>query len=251
MWSPRVLSASTLWARLSFRLLLSLCAVRKRARLSYPLLQSPCTVRSKPDSATSFCQVAVLFVEDHTQLSSSAESLWRVESETDSALLLSVVPVHNFQGKFNKSLLSLWRRLSHPSTEFPLLCTYCERVWLSVVHWVFSKERRESQSSGKLCMRRSCLATLAAGWARLKATGLLSHIVECLTLWWSYLLQHREEESQRGVYSGSSKTSYSPVLNQGSRLIVRVIVFGTVLYCSALWEFAILGQYDLRKSVIA
>ena len=32
----------------------------------------------------------------------------------------------------------------------------------------------------------------------------------------------------------SSKTSYSPVLNQGSRLIVRVIVFGTVLYCSAL-----------------
>ena len=89
---------------------------------------SPYAVRSELDSATSFCQVAVLLVESQTQLSSSAEYLCCVESETDSALLLSVVPVHNFQGKFNKSLLSLWRRLSHPSTEFPLPCTYCERV---------------------------------------------------------------------------------------------------------------------------
>ena len=70
----------------------------------------------------------MLFVESQTQLSSSAESLCRVEGETNSALLLSVVPVHKLHVKFGKSLLSLWRRLSHPSTEFPLLCTYRERV---------------------------------------------------------------------------------------------------------------------------
>ena len=68
----------------------------------------------------------MLFVEGQTQSASSAESLCCVESESDSALLLSPVSVHKFQGRLRKSLLSLWRRLSHPSTESPF-CVHIVR----------------------------------------------------------------------------------------------------------------------------
>ena len=76
-------------------------------------------MRREPDLAVSFGWVSALFVESQTQLLSSAESLCRVEWERDSAFLLSLVVVHRFQGRLSKSLLSLWKRLSHPSTEFP------------------------------------------------------------------------------------------------------------------------------------
>ena len=61
----------------------------------------------------------MLFMESQTQPPSSAESLFCVECESDSAFLLSPVVVHKFQGRLSKSLLSLWRRLSHPSIESP------------------------------------------------------------------------------------------------------------------------------------
>ena len=76
-------------------------------------------MRSEPDLAVSFGWVPVLFVESQTQLPSSPESLCHVEWERDSAFLLSPVVVQRFQGRLSKSLLSLWRRLSHPSTESP------------------------------------------------------------------------------------------------------------------------------------
>ena len=67
----------------------------------------------------SFGWVPELFVESQTQLPSSAESLCHVEWEHDSAFLLSPVVVQRFQGRLSKSLLSLWKWLSHPSTESP------------------------------------------------------------------------------------------------------------------------------------
>ena len=76
-------------------------------------------MRSEPDLAVFFDWVPVLFVESQTQLPSSAESLCRVEWERQSVFLLSLVVVHKFQGRLSKSLLSLWKRLSHPSTESP------------------------------------------------------------------------------------------------------------------------------------
>ena len=75
-------------------------------------------MRSEPDLAATFGWISVLFVESQTQLLSSAESLRRVECERDSVLLLSPEEV---QGRLSKSLLSLWRRLSHPSTESPVV----------------------------------------------------------------------------------------------------------------------------------
>ena len=81
-----------------------------------------------PSSAESLCCVHV----SQTQPSSSAESLCRVESESDSALLLSPVYLHKFQGRLSKSLLSLWRRLSHPSTESPC-CVHIVREFDSVL----------------------------------------------------------------------------------------------------------------------
>ena len=39
------------------------------------------------------------------------------------SFLLSPVVVHKVQGRLSKSLLSLWRRLSHPGTESPC-CVY-------------------------------------------------------------------------------------------------------------------------------
>ena len=75
--------------------------------------------------------VSVLFVESQTQLLSSAESLRCVKCERDSVSLLSPVVVHRFQGRLSKPLLSLWRRLSHYSTESPC-----------VVHTVHSLTQR-------------------------------------------------------------------------------------------------------------
>ena len=69
----------------------------------------------------SFGWVSALFVESQTQLLSSAESLCRVEWEGDSVFLLSLVVLHKFQGRLSKSLLSLWKRLSHPNTESPCI----------------------------------------------------------------------------------------------------------------------------------
>ena len=89
-------------------------------------------MRSEPDSAVPFCQVPGLFVESQTQSSTSPESLCLVESESDSAFLLSLVFVHKFQGRLSKSLLSLRRRLSHPSTESPC-CVHIVREFDSVL----------------------------------------------------------------------------------------------------------------------
>ena len=63
-------------------------------------------MRSEPDLAVSFGWVPALFVESQTQLSSSAESLRRVEWERDSVFQLSLVVVHKFQGSLSKSLLN-------------------------------------------------------------------------------------------------------------------------------------------------
>ena len=101
------------------------------ARLSYILLLGTCALRSEPDLALSFGWVPVLFVESQTQLPSSADSLHYVDCECDSVFLLSPVVVHRFQGMLSKSLLSLWRRLNHPSTESPC-----------VVHTVHSLTQR-------------------------------------------------------------------------------------------------------------
>ena len=76
-------------------------------------------MRSEPDPAVSFGWVPLLFVESQTQLLSSAKSLLGVERERDSVFLLGPMVVHRFQGRLNKFLLSLWRRVSHPSTESP------------------------------------------------------------------------------------------------------------------------------------
>ena len=69
----------------------------------------------------SFGCVPVPFVESQAQLSSFAESLHCVEHERDSVFPTESWVVHKVQGRLSKSLLSLWRRLSHYSTEFPLV----------------------------------------------------------------------------------------------------------------------------------
>ena len=74
----------------------------------------------------------MLFVESQTQSPSSAESLCGVELEPDSAFLLSPESVHKFQGRLSKSLLSLWRRLRHPSTESPC-CVHIVREFDSAL----------------------------------------------------------------------------------------------------------------------
>ena len=76
----------------------------------------------------------MLFVESQTQLLSSAESLCCVECELGSAFLLSPVVelVHKFQGRLSKSLLGLWRRHSHPSSESPC-CVHIVREFDSAL----------------------------------------------------------------------------------------------------------------------
>ena len=109
-------------------------------------------MRSEPDLAVSFGWVPTLFVESQTQLSSSAESLRRVECERDSVLLLSLVVVHRFQGRLSKPLLSLWMRLSHSSTESPC-----------VVHIVHSLTQRCPLSHTVVAAAQQTLAELVEG----------------------------------------------------------------------------------------
>ena len=122
------------------------------ARLSYILLLSPCEVRSEPDPAVSSGWVPVLFVESQTQLPSSAESLSCVECERDSVLLLSPAVLHRLEGRLSKSLLSLWRRLSHPSTKFPC-----------VVHTVYSLTQGCPLSHTVVATAQQILAELVEG----------------------------------------------------------------------------------------
>ena len=109
-------------------------------------------MRSEPDLAVSFGWVPVLFVESQTQLLSSAESLHCVECECDSVSLLSPVVVHRFQGRLSKPLLSLWRRLSHSSTE-----SSC------VVHTVYSLTQRCPQSHTVVAAAQQTFAELGEG----------------------------------------------------------------------------------------
>ena len=74
-------------------------------------------------------------------------ALWGV-SVTQSVLLSPVV-VHKVQGRLSKSLLSLWRRLSHPSTESPC-----------VVHTVYSLTQRCPLSHTVVAVAQQTLAEL-------------------------------------------------------------------------------------------
>ena len=116
------------------------------ARLSYILLLSPCEVRSEPDPAVSSGWVPVLFVESQTQLPSSAESLRCVDCEPDSVLLMSPEVVHKSRvGSANP--LSLWRRLSRPSTES------CCVVHICIVGSALSAESYCSTVGAKIIAR--------------------------------------------------------------------------------------------------
>ena len=68
------------------------------------------------------------------------------------SFLLSPVVVHKVQGRLSKSLLSLWRRLSHPSTESPC-----------VVHTVYSLTQRCPLSHTVVAAAQQTLAELVEG----------------------------------------------------------------------------------------
>ena len=138
-------------------------------------------MRSEPDLAVSFGWVPVLFVESETQLPSSAESLCRVEWECDSVFLLSLVVVHRFQGRLSKPLLSLWRRLSHYSTESPC-----------VVHTVHSLAQRCLLSHTVVAAAQQTLAELVEG-------DLEQRLSKPLLSWW--------KESVPGERESDSATS--------------------------------------------
>ena len=120
----------------------------------------------EPDLAVFFGWVPVLFVESQTQLPSSAESLRCMECECDSVFLLSPVVVHSFQGRLSKSLLSLWRRLSHSSTEFPC-----------VVHTVYSLTQHYPLSHTVVAAAQQTLAELVEG-------DLEQQLSKRLLSWW-------------------------------------------------------------------
>ena len=106
-------------------------------------------VCGEPYSAIFFTEsLSCVCVESQTQPSSSAESLSCVWRASLSYLLLlsswavslwvrlsrhplSLCAVHSYLGRLGKSLLSLWRRLGHPCTEFPCCVDIGERVRLS------------------------------------------------------------------------------------------------------------------------
>ena len=123
-------------------------------------------MRSEPDLALSSGWVSVLFVESQTQLLSYAESLRCVECECDSVSLLSPVVEHRFQGRLSKPLLSLWRRLSHYSTESPC-----------VVHTVYSLTQRCPLSHTVVAAAQQTLAELVEG-------DLEQRLSKPLLSWW-------------------------------------------------------------------
>ena len=101
-----------------------------------------------------------------------------MEWECDSVFLLSLVVVHRFQGRLSKSLLSLWRRLSHPSTESPC-----------VVHTVYSFIQRCPLSHTVVAAAQQTLAELVEGDLELRLSKPL------LSWWKESVLGERESNS--------------------------------------------------------
>ena len=105
-----------------------------RARLSHLLrwVTEPC-VCGEPDSATFFCWVT----EPHVYRKPDSTIFCCLVSvpcacKTDSATFCWVLcAVHSYPGRLSKSLLSLWRRLSHLQTEFLWGVHIVKRVRLS------------------------------------------------------------------------------------------------------------------------
>ena len=94
----------------------------------------------------------MLVCVSQTQLHPSAESLCCVKWEHDSVFLLSLVVVHKSKGRLSKSLLSLRKRLSHPSTESPC-----------VVHIVYSLTQHCSLSHTVVAAAQEALTELVEG----------------------------------------------------------------------------------------
>ena len=132
-------------------------------------------MRSEPDLAVSSGWVSVLFVESQTQLLSYAESLRCVECECDSVSLLSPVVEHRFQGRLSKPLLSLWRRLSHYSTESPC-----------AVHIVRSLTQHCPLSHTVVAAAQQILAELVEG-------DLGQRLSKSLLSWWKESAPEEEE----------------------------------------------------------
>ena len=82
------------------------------------------------------------------------------------SFLLSPVVVHKVQGRLSKSLLSLWRRLSHPGTESPCC-----------VHTVYSLTQRCPLSHTVVAAAQQTLAELVEG-------DLEQRLSKPLLSWW-------------------------------------------------------------------
>ena len=94
------------------------------------------------------------------------------------SFLLSPVVVHKVQGRLSKSLLSLWRRLSHPSTESS-----------GVVHNVYSSTQRCPLSHAVVAAAQQILAELVEG-------DLGQRLSKSLLSWWKESVpEERESDS--------------------------------------------------------
>ena len=109
-----------------------------------------------------------------------------MECERDSAFLLSPVVVHRFQGRLSKPLLSLWRRLSHSSTESPC-----------VVHTVYSLTQRCPLSHTVVAAAQQTLAVFVEG-------DLEQRLSKPLLSWWKESVQ-RERESDSATLAESQE----------------------------------------------